>query len=164
MRKPKIFKSAMAVAATVAALGGSIIPVAAEDKSTTINYVVDQSYSWTVPATVTFTQNSNGGAADVKTGTVEVKQNIIGYGKTTRIAIKSDEDFTMKEKTDASDTRTYKVFLGSSTTALAKGGSVLNAPAGTNTGSASLKFQMDSASVQKAGNYTDTLNFTATIS
>lgn len=162
--KTKIMKSAIAVAASVVALGGTVLPIAAEDKTTTINYVVDQSYSWTVPATVTFTQNNNGGAADAKTGTVAVTKNVIGYGKTTRITIKSDEDFTMKEKTDSTDTRTYKVFLGSATTALAKGGAVLNVPAGTNTGNASLKFQMDSVSVQKAGTYTDTLNFTATIS
>lgn len=152
----------MAVAATVATFGGTILPVAAENegsKTTTINYVVAQSFDWTVPASVTF--KGNGDAT--QTGTVSVSKNVIGVGKRLSIGISDSEDFTMKDNADASNTRKYDVLIGSSTTATAKGAEVLSVAAGTNTGSSALKFRLDTASVEKAGTYVDTLAFTATI-
>lgn len=157
---PKLIKSAMAVVATVATLGGSVLPVAADNdgsKTTTINYTVTEAFAWSVPASVTFAKNGDA----TQTGTVTVTKNIIGSGKTLRIAINGDEDFTLKDGADASNTRKYQAFVGSSTTALAKGGSVLNVAAGTNSGSAAMKFTLDTATVEKAGTYTDTLAFTA---
>lgn len=154
-----IKKGAAAVAATVAMLGGTILPVAAEEKTTTINYTVDQSYAWTVPAKVTFTKNGD----TTQTGKVDVSQNVIGYGKTLAITVGGTEDFTLKDSADAANTRKYQVFVNGATTAIAKGGSVLNVAAGTNTGSASLKFALDKITVEKSGSYTDTLAFAAAI-
>lgn len=156
-------KSAIAVAASIAALSGTIMPIMAEDtqsnKSTTINYEVAETYDWTVPASVTFTDNGT----TAKTGTVSVTKNVIGYGKILVISIDSNEDFALKDSTESKNTRTYKVFVGSGSTALAKAGEVLKTPAGTNTSNVSLTFKLDSISVEKSGSYSDTLAFNSVV-
>lgn len=65
------------------------------------------------------------------------------------------------DSADASNTRTYKIKKGS--TVLDKGGVVLEVASGTNTGSASLTFAIDSVSVEKAGSFSGTANFVSSV-
>lgn len=137
-----------------------ILPVfaqASDSHQTTLNYEVGESYTWQAPADITFTTNINN---ESKAGTVQVTSNVIGAGKKLVISIDSNEDFLMTAAS-GSDTRAYKVFAGQ--TEKAAGASVLEVLAGTNTGSQELSFQLQSVSVQKAGVYSGTCNFSAAI-
>lgn len=156
-------KSAIAVAASIAAFSGTIMPVMAEDNhSTIINYEVAQTYSWTVPKSVELTEKGSTG----NTAKVEVTKNVIGYGKNLNIAISSTEDFILKDSIEANtaNTRQYNVFASaSSSTALKASSTVLTVPSGTNTGSTTLTLKMKDAGTEKAGTYTGTLDFEASV-
>lgn len=131
-------------------------PVAAESQNTEINYTVAESYTWTAPAAITFTNNIN---TETKSGTLSVSENIITAGKTLTIKIANNEDFLLTGP--QGDTRAFTVKKGSDT--IAAGGTVLTVAAGTNTGTANLDFILTSVTVQKAGTYSGTCEFVASV-
>lgn len=146
-------------AASVMCMMSAATPIYAENNTsddTQISYTVTEQYTWTAPAAITFSSNS-----DTKSGTMSVTKNVIGYGKKLQIKIADDEDFKLVDSADASNTRTYKIKKGS--TVLNKGGVVLEVASGTNTSSASLTFAIDSVSVEKAGSFSGTANFISSV-
>lgn len=149
---------------SVSILLGSALgtPVLAENTttgSTQVNYTVAESYSWTAPADIAFTANSNG--SEVKAGTVNVTKNTIGSGKTLKIGIASDQTFELTDTANSSNKRTYTVKDGS--TALSAGSEVLSVEAGTDTASKNLSIQLTSVGTEVAGTYSGTLRFVSTI-
>ena len=141
------------------ALGTPVLAENTTTGSTQVNYTVAESYSWTAPADIAFTANSNG--SEVKAGTVNVTKNTIGSGKTLKIGIASDQTFELTDTANSSNKRTYTVKDGS--TALSAGSEVLSVEAGTDTASKSLSIQMTSVGTEVAGTYSGTLRFVSTI-
>ena len=141
------------------ALGTPVLAENTTTGSTQVNYTVNESYSWTAPADIAFTANSNG--SEVKAGTVNVTKNTIGSGKTLKIGIASDQTFELTDTANSSNKRTYTVKDGS--TALSAGSEVLAVAAGTDTASKSLSVQMTSVGTEVAGTYSGTLRFVSTI-
>ena len=145
---------------------------------TTVKYDVTESYTWTVPATIDFTNVDNDSGN--KTATIDptvtghtdskvtVETNIIKAKSSLVIKIKTGEQFKIATSEGAS--LSYKVYnKGSNNSynseALAAEGTVLTVASGE-TGSMDLKFVLskDDNVKEKAGNYTGTLNFTSEIS
>ena len=141
------------------ALGTPVLAENTTTGSTQVNYTVAESYSWTAPADIAFTANSNG--SEVKAGTVNVTKNTIGSGKTLKIGIASDQTFELSDTANSSNKRTYTVKDGS--TALSAGSEVLSVAAGTDTASKNLSIQMTSVGTEVAGTYSGTLRFVSTI-
>lgn len=141
------------------ALGTPVLAENTTTGSTQVNYTVAESYSWTAPADIAFTANSNG--SEVKAGTVNVTKNTIGSGKTLKIGIASDQTFELTDTANSSNKRTYTVKDGS--TALSAGSEVLAVAAGTDTASKNLSIQMTSVGTEVAGTYSGTLRFVSTI-
>ena len=104
------------------ALGTPVLAENTTTGSTQVNYTVAESYSWTAPADIAFTANSNG--SEVKAGTVNVTKNTIGSGKTLKISVASDQTFELTDTANSSNKRTYTVKDGS--TALSAGSEVLS--------------------------------------
>lgn len=141
------------------ALGTPVLAENTTTGSTQVNYTVAESYSWTAPADIAFTANSNG--SEVKAGTVNVTKNTIGSGKTLKIGIANDQTFELTDTANSSNKRTYTVKDGS--TALSSGSEVLSVAAGTDTATKSLSIQMTSVGTEVAGTYSGTLRFVSTI-
>jgi hypothetical protein len=132
------------------------VPVKASDtKTTDLSLTVSQTYEWSAPASITFTTNATN---ETKAGTVSVTSNVIPDGKKLVIKISSTEDFKM---TSGTAYRTYQVKKGSSV--LAAGGTVLEVASGSNTGSQSLDFILQSVANPVAGTFTGTCDFEASI-
>lgn len=161
----KILAAATA-AAMMASMGG--MGVMAEDtKTTTVKYDVTQSYTWSVPSTIDFTN-----AADSKVTTsgttgatqnVLVTKNVIPEGKKLQITAAgsgTDGAFTIVPK-GKSHTLSYTLKAGS--TAVTSGGSVLEVAAGTNTGSATLTFTLSKDATERADNYEGTVTYTVAV-
>lgn len=159
----RLLKGILASASLVGVMT-TITPVFADNetgKNTTINYVVAESYTWSAPADFSFTQNVN---SESKNGTVSVTKNVIGSKKKIQIGVDPNATFELADTADATNKRTYTLKKNdASQTALAKGSTVLEVNAGTNTGSQGVIFGLNGVSVQKAGTYNGTLNFTAKI-
>lgn len=154
MKIKNILASAIA---SLAVCTSAMTPVLANDSAnTTINYTVTEQYTWAAPATITFTSSGT-----AQSGTINVTKNVIGAGKKLTIKIDASEDFLLKDTADNDNTRTYKIKKAG--TALTAGGTVLEVPAGTNTASQALSFELDAVSVEKAGTYKGTANFVSTV-
>lgn len=148
------------------ALSAALVPALAlategtnkTEDTTKVHYTVDKTYTWTVPADITFASNSD---TDTQTGSVEVKNCVIDEGEALTISLGHDDGmFTLKSKQGA--TRTYKVEAGGS--ALSADQTVLKVPAGKLADKTELTFKLDSANGQtKAGTYEGTLSYVATV-
>lgn len=160
MNMHKVLKTAAAVAISAGAIGSPVALFAENTTSgeTELSYTVAESYTWAAPADITFDQNAN---SNSKSGTFEVTENVIAYGKKLSIKIADDEDFKLVDTASPSNTRDYKITKGGAE--LAAGDVVLEVAAGTNTGTQDVSFELQSVGVQKAGTYTGTANFVSSI-
>ena len=158
----KVVAAAMTAAMMVSMLG--VTAFAAENKtedSTTVKYEVTEEYTWSVPSEIDFTGDED--ATITTSGTsgatqdVYVSKNVIKNGKKLNIALKDATNNTFKIKSAEGAELTYAV------NTLAAGDTVLEVPAGTNTGEATLTFKLTKDSVEKAGSYSGTLSYVATI-
>ena len=147
--------------------------------TTTVKYDVQESYIWTVPSTIDFTgvaaDNSNQATVERVNNVdnkLDVTKNVINANKKLVISVAStnspsatDGEFVIKTSEDA--TLKYKIYKKSSEenatyeTDNVKS-EVFSVPAGK-TDYVYLKFVLtkDNANYEKAGNYSDTLTFTA---
>lgn len=121
--------------------------------TTTVTYTVPESYVWSAPTDVTFTE-----AERIQTSTLTVSENIIPYQSFLVISI-PDQTFVLTSTEGA--TRSYKVYLGEDE--LTAGNEVLRLPAGITEGSVDINFKVPQVENVEAGTYTGTLNFTAKV-
>lgn len=154
----KLMGGVAAAAMVVAMVPGMAFAADQTDtKSTDVKYEVAQGYEWTIHSEVDFT---NG--ATVSDQTVSVTKNVIPNGKQLQIAVKGSGDssaFSIKSTEGA--VLNYAVKNGSSD--VSPNGTVLTVAAGTSAGSVPLTFVLTKDSVEKAGNYTGTVTYTASI-
>ena len=160
--------SALAVVAALAlSLTICIAPAFADsgfsgnDSTTNVKYTVTEGYTVTVPADVTFTTSSKTG-----TGVVKAENVIIANGKTLSVTVASSNGYTLKYGTDVASSVAYTVKVGDSTTALSgtTAQQVLSVAAGTTSDQVTLNFATDGTGFTKAGEHTDTLTFSCSIS
>ena len=115
---------------------------------------ISESYTWTVPANVTFDS-----ASSSKSGSVSITNCRIGSGKNIVIKVDSDADFSMKDITNSSNKKKY--FVKSGSTVLQAGDTVLSV-ASDNTGNTSVTYSFTDDG-KYAGTYKDNLKFTASV-
>lgn len=159
---------------TVAVAASMVTPMALTSvmadepsKSTTVTYEVQQGYEWSVPTEIKFTADSDSVTTSGTTGAtqdVQVTKNVIPNGKNLVISV-TNTDFKIATTDGAS--LNYKVSVKGTDgqfTELKNGNlNVLSVAAGTNTGSATLKFDLTKDSVEKAGNYSGTVSYSAAV-
>lgn len=130
--------------------------------TTNFTYVVTETYTWSAPADIIFTPQSNN--LDKQEGTVKVTDNVIPGDKRLSITIK-DQDF--KVVTDKGAERTYKIYKGTKSslgTELNKTDEVLTVATGVSTGSQNIVFELQNAAdAIQAGTYNGTLGFIANL-
>lgn len=163
---------------------------------TTVLYKVTESYTWSFPITIDFGENAgpesktrvveanlktgNGAMAGATNGTapkVMVTKNVIGVGKTLKIAVSTNE----KEGVTIDDTGFYvksgteklyftitkpAVGVGSTATTLdKKDNKVISVPSGTNTGEQALEFKLTTTpgTAEKAGSYEGYVIFSSSL-
>ena len=176
MKMRKTILAAALATAMVASLGTTAFAADAsatktESGETKVTYAVTESYTWTVPAEVTFGKdagvnknNVDGKATDNSSELkVTVTNNVIENDKKLRITAVGDGTsgaFTIKTTEGAS--LTYKIQLGSDKKELTDG-TVLEVPAGQKEGSVDLTFTLTTASTtaEIAGNYEGKVIYTA---
>ena len=125
--------------------------------STEVKYTVNQSYTWTVPTEIVFDADA---PTSTKTGTVEVTKSVIENGKTLNISLGHENTFTIKSGQDAE----CKYTVSAGDKVLAADANVLEVEAGVPTKSQELTFKLDDQTGKmKAGTYTGTLSYLATI-
>jgi hypothetical protein len=158
--------------AMVAMLCLCVVGVAADDtKDADVLYGVTESYDWSIHADINFgtdiaddTVVGIGVDEEDDDAIVSISNNRISHGKKLSISIASTNGFAMK--TADNDSIAYTVNKGVSYDAsavLANNGVVLEVAAGIPSGEQALFFQMRTAATQIAGNYSDTLTYTANI-
>lgn len=162
MNIKKIVNAALCAAiASGGVLSNVATPVLASNAndSTLLTYEVTEKYTWTAPADIEFTTGSNG--TEIKSGTVEVLENVIADLSVLKISIKPDQAFELTDSSNPDNKRTYTVKNGETT--INVGDTVLEVPAGVNTGSADLDFQMNVENTEIAGDYRDVLHFVSEV-
>ena len=154
------------------------------DKATTsVTYTVSESYEWTVPKSIDFTSVANDtGNTDGKiTATVAeaenkvvVKKNVIKANQSlviSALSAKGKDDSKFVIVTNEGASLEYAIYTKASTenaeyntTPITSAGQVLTVPAGK-VDYVSLKFVLTKAdaSVEKAGSYSDTVTFSASL-
>ena len=153
-------RKALLASATAIALAAAMVPavaLAADDgHQTTVNYTVDERYTWTVPADVTFDTNA---LTDSKTaGDVSVSDNVIPASKSTQITLDPSNSFTIAS---GAATRSFTVGKDDSTT-LKAGDPVLTVASGTASDKQALTFKLLApAGALQAGTYKGTVTYTA---
>ena len=150
--------------------------------STLVKYSVTEEYEWTIHDVIDFDKDKGISTTVVQTqdtankaAKVAVSTNKIGDGKhlVIKVAGTSTEGFKVKNgdtELGYTITKTAEEQDGTAITpftekVLALNGEVLKLAAGTNTGEASLKFTLTTTSnkAETAGDYKDTLTYTASI-
>lgn len=163
---------------------------------TTVLYKVTESYTWSFPITIDFGENAgpesktrvveanlktgNGAVAGATNGTapkVMVTKNVIGVGKTLKIAVSTNE----KEGVTIDNTGFYvksgteKLYFTITKPAAAPSGAeekltkdntkVLSVPSGTNTGEQALEFKLTTTTdtAEKAGSYEGYVIFSSSL-
>lgn len=173
--------------------------------TTNVRYKVTESYAWSIPATIDFGENAGanntsivnatlaedgpGKKAEQETGAktwkgtapkVVVSKNVIGVGKTLKIAIDMGENYAdtfdktknkfyveapKMTKAGASQTEFEKLYFTIAKPAVGEGGTattldktdnkVISVPSGTNTGEQALEFKLETTTetAEKAGEY-----------
>lgn len=161
----KVLAATMAASMMVPMMGMNVFAADASTKSGTTNvkYDVQESYTWSVPTEIDFTNSAtvttNGDSG--KTQNVCVTKNIIPEKKKLHIIVSSNNKFTITSA--EGKILNYTVKVGDSTEALTAGGTVLDVNAGTNTGNAVLKFELTKDDVERAGNYTGTVAYESSV-
>ncbi|MDO4963608.1 MAG: hypothetical protein Q4E75_05915 [bacterium] len=125
----------------------------ADTQTTDVEYVVAESYEWTVPAE---TVDADGGEL-----AVSVTKNVIAANHSLVITVASQNSWYLVDATEATNKLAYTI--------TPQGGSawntdaILTVSAGTNTGSVTGIGAVTKAAVEKAGTYKDVLTFTASV-
>ena len=115
-----------------------------EEKSTTITYHVNPSYTVTIPATITLGNELVVSASDV----------VIEYGK--KLNVKINGDFKLSNNNHEVS---YSITSGTNT--IESGHVILIVdPESANSGSSTLTLNLPSGGFKYAGDYTGTINFT----
>ena len=163
---------------------------------TTVLYKVTESYIWSVPITIDFGENAgpasktrvveanlktgDGTVAGAKNGTapkVMVTKNVIGVGKTLKIAVSTDarENVTIDDTGFYVKSGTEKLYFTITKPAVGEGGTatpldktdnvVISVPSGTNTGEQALEFKLTTTpdTAEKAGKYEGSVVFSSSI-
>ena len=165
----KVLAATMAVSMMVPMMGMNVFAAEASTKSGTTNvkYVVQESYTWSVPTEITFTSNNTEITTSETAGAsqnVQVTKNVIPNNKKLVISV-TNTDYKIKTNDGAS--LNYKVSVkGTDEQYIELTGEkkdVLSVDAGTNTGSATLKFNLTKDSTEKAGTYTGTVSYTSAL-
>ena len=164
----KVLAATMAVSMMVPMMGMNVFAADANTgKETTVNYEVKESYTWSVPTEITFTSNKTTITTSGTTGATQdvlVTQNIIPNDKKLVISVTNND---YKIQTAEGAILNYKVSVKgpgdqyNELTSTKK--DVLSVDAGTNTGSATLKFELTKDHFEKAGTYTGTVSYTSAL-
>lgn len=161
----KVLAATMAVSMMVPMMGMNVFAADASTTSGTTNvkYVVQESYTWSVPSEIDFTDKQvvTTSGESGKTQNVCVTKNVIPETKKLHIIVSSSNKFTITSV--EGKTLNYTVKVGDSTQALTAGGTVLDVNAGTNEGSAQLRFELTKDNVERAGNYTGTVAYESSV-
>lgn len=163
----KVLAVATAVTMVVPMVGMNVFAEDANTKTgqTNVEYTVQESYTWSVPTKITFTSNNTKITTSGTTGAtqdVQVTKNIIPNNKKLVISV-TNQDYKIQTTDGAS--LNYKVSVKGTgdqyneLTSTKK--DVLSVDAGTNTGSATLKFELTKDPVEKAGTYTGIVSYTS---
>lgn len=142
---------------------------------TDVEYVVEASYSWSVPSKITFTSDKTEVEANAETGEtqkVKVTKNVIPNGKKLQITVDSETTQTVASgkkfaiKTNEDAYLTYVIKKGTDyNDEIAVGGEVISVNSGIEQADTALKFVLtrdSGANVsEKAGTYTGVAKFTA---
>lgn len=169
MMMKKLVAGALATLTMVAPMATPIYAVEGTTDPTTattdVKYLVEDGYTWQIHDVIDFGKNAGVSTTVDKTGNVvEVTKNVIQEGKKLNIKVEgsgTDKAFTITN--GGSEVLTYHINDG--TNEIATGGDVLNVNSGTNTGSTTLKFTLDTAkkASEVAGQYNGTVTYTASI-
>ena len=161
----KVLAATMAVSMMVPMMGMNVF---AADVNTTkgttdVKYNVQESYTWSVPTEIDFTNKATvtTSGESGKTQNVCVTKNVIPETKKLHIIVSSSNQFTITSV--EGKTLNYTVKVGDSTQALTAGGTVLDVNAGTNEGSAVLKFELTKDNVERAGKYMGTVAYESSV-
>lgn len=160
----KVLAATMAVSMMIPMMGMNVFAAEANTpKETTVKYYVKESYTWSVPSEIDFTDKQvvTTSGESGKTQNVCVTKNVIPETKKLHIIVSSKNEFMITS--EEGKTLNYTVKVGDSTDALTKGGTVLDVDAGTNKGTAVLKFELTRDDVERAGNYTGTVEFESSV-
>lgn len=151
------------------------MPVCAEgdEKGTTLKYVVNESYEWSIHTAIDFGEDQGinktdvaGNVTDGSEQKVKVTKNVIEEGQKLHIIAKgsgTDGKFSVKNGEAGTEVLGYTVQSGTNTVDV--NGTVLDVSAGTNEGSADMKFTLSTTTkaAEVAGTYTGTITYTASI-
>ena len=138
-------------------------------KTTDVKYVVSESYEWSVPTEIEFTDTNKTITADQESGKlskVTVSKNVIAETKKLKItAVGSGDEGAFSIKNGYNTTLGYTVKAGNSD--VEANGEVLSVLSGTNTGSTTLTFTLTSLSgnntAEVPGTYTGSITYTASV-
>lgn len=149
------------VAATMVSMTG-VTAFAADTKETNVKYEVTEGYEWSVPSEIDFTTNPTVTTSGTTGATqdVYVSKNVIANGKKLSISLNNP---TFKITSAEGAELKYAVALKDGDALSADKLTVLEVNAGTNTATQSLTFTLTKDTVEKAGSYTGTLPFVASI-
>ena len=156
-------KKMILASVTAAAMATAMLPAmafAAENHETNVSYTVSESYSWTVPANVTFAQNADTDT-QIPTDEVTVSSNIIKAGTSTQISLASSNLFKVTSSEGAE--RSFTVGKDSDN-AFNAGDAVLTVASGTGVGNQALTFKLQQPAngvAKQAGVYSGTVTFEA---
>lgn len=155
----------MAVSMMVPMMGMNVFAADAKNDNATTNvkYTVQKSYTWSVPSEIDFNTNTTvtTSGTNGNTQNVCVTKNVIPEKTKLHIIVSNSNTFTITS--EEGKTLNYTVKVGDSTQALTAGGTVLDVNAGTNDGSAVLKFELKKDAVERAGNYKGTVEFVSSV-
>lgn len=177
----KLVAAAMAMAMVMPMSGISAMAADIIDKTedtengkTTVTYSVTQTYTWSVPTAITFQNNTGStitavadGEAGADNQKVMVTKNVIPAGKKLQISAAgggNEKKFIIAS--DEGKELAYTLKAGTneeSASDVNSGGVVLSVDAGTNVGSAVLVFTLTKDGIERAGNYSGTVIYTASI-
>lgn len=155
----------MAAAMMVSMMGATAF--AADTKDTTVKYSVKEGYEWSIPTEIEFTDSVDTVTTDGtsgKTQNVYVSKNVINNGKMLQIDLNNPTFTITTTEAQGSAELTYTVHHeGYNVDLSATNTLVLQQNAGSQGGQAQLKFTLNKDTVEKAGDYTGTLSFIASI-
>ena len=161
----KLLTISMAVLMTLVSMS-TVFADTADTKGTDVTYEVAESYEWTAPADVTFTDDDK----EID-GTVEVTKAIIAKGHELNIYVNGDEAGEFKLVLEGDDTKTLTYQVKKDTTVLVAGNKVFTVASGTDlsvennpSGKQALVFLLDDNKAGlDAGTFKGTCTFEAKI-
>ena len=106
----KVLAAAMAVSMMVPMAGTSVLAADTNTTSgnTTVDYTVQEKYTWTVPTEVTFTSDALTQTNTADEG-VKITQNVINSGKKLSIKIQDGQEFTINANAEGKKDATLKL-------------------------------------------------------